>query len=97
MSARGGTPREGVWLVLGGRAWVLAADYDAMVAENQRLKRVIDTAADLWINLTAETPVAWEGGLDDAMAAAVAEIRDSRAEIERLREALEEAIWRGGL
>jgi hypothetical protein len=79
-------------LVLGGRAWVLAADYDAVVAENQRLKRVIDTAADLWINLTAETPVAWEGGLDDAMAAAVAEIRDLRAENLRLRDLLREPI-----
>ena len=60
--------------------------YDRLVPELAQRQNVIDAAAKHWLAL--EPGIAWEGGLDAAMAAACAEIEALRATNVRLQEAL---------
>ena len=63
----------------------LKAEFDRLVDENKKLRQVIDAAAQSWLALTPG--IAWEGGLDAAMRAAVAEIKRLRAAVLAEREA----------
>ena len=61
--------------------------YDRLVPELAQRQKVIDAAAKHWLAL--EPGIAWEGGLDAAMAAACAEIEALRADKERLEYLIE--------
>ena len=61
------------------KAWFegLKAELDRLADENAKLRQVIDAAAQSWLALNPG--IVWEGGLDAAMRAAVAEIERLRA------------------
>lgn len=58
----------------------LAAERDALQAEVERLNHLVNDTAKHWLALTPGVP--WEGGIDQAMNAAVEEIQRLRAENE---------------
>ena len=68
-------------------------DVDVLDTEIARLRALIDRAAKPWLALPHsgtcrtnwEPGIAWEGAIDSAMEAAVAEIEQLRAEVERYK------------
>lgn len=61
----------------------------SLLAEVERLNKVIDETAAHWLALDVSPPVPFEGGIDGAMLAACTEITSLRADRQRVREALE--------
>jgi chromosome segregation ATPase len=61
----------------------LTAERDNLRAEVERLKALIDKTGDYWLSLSPGIP--WEGAIDEAMKAGVAEIIRLRAQLEEMK------------
>ena len=60
--------------------------------EIERLNGVIIATADHWLALQSEHPIAWEGAIDEAMAAACAKIRELTEQHEAFRQEVSDAV-----
>jgi hypothetical protein len=70
----------------------LIEQHEATTKEIERLKGVIIATADHWLALQTEHPIAWEGAIDEAMAAACAKIRELTEQHEAFKQEVSDAL-----
>ena len=66
--------------------------HEAPTKEIERLNGVIIATADHWLALQTEHPIAWEGAIDEAMAAACAKIRELTEQHEAFKQKVSDAV-----